>query len=185
MLLLVGVWAAHPAEAQSAARVRETALARIPRGQAVAADPEVLKAVREKNASRESMDEILRKDKEWAENTEHPLRKAQSRGACARRLQELTRDDALIVEVILMDARGANVCVSRETSDYWQGDEAKFQRTFGADKELFVDEPALDVSTGVYAIQLSMLVRDGGAKIGALTLSLRVRQQELGEGARR
>jgi hypothetical protein len=174
ILLLVAACPAVTAGAQSAASIRETALARISRAQALVADPELVKAVREKNASKESMEDIARKDKEWVENARYLLRKELSQSACALRLRELTRDDPVIVEAILMDAQGANVCVSRETSDYWQGDEAKFQRTFGANKDVFLDEPALDASTGVYAIQLSVLLRDAGAKIGALTLSLRV-----------
>lgn len=80
-----------------------------------------------------------------------------------------------------MDAQGANVCVSRETSDYWQGDEAKFQKSFGADKQAFVDDPAFDASTGVHAIQLTVIVFDGKTKIGALTLTLRVRKQDIPE----
>ena len=77
-----------------------------------------------------------------------------------------------------MDKNGANVCVSKETSDYWQGDEAKFQKTFGASKDVFVDEPSFDQSTNVYAIQLSVVVRDAGKKVGALTLGLRVSKQD-------
>ena len=37
-----------------------------------------------------------------------------------------------------------------------------------------MDEAAQDVSTGVYAIQLSVLVSNGPAKAGALTLTLRI-----------
>jgi hypothetical protein len=160
--------------------VREAALARVKLIQRIAADPEMLKAVRAKNASGETMDEVQRKDREWAQNPQFPLRKALTSGACAERLRDLTKGDANVAEVILMDKNGANVCVSRETSDYWQGDEAKFQKTFGADKALFVDEPAFDQSTNVFAIQMSAIVYDGGAKVGALTLGLRINQRELG-----
>lgn len=170
---------AAPARGQSAASVRETALARVARAQALSADPELVKAVLDKNATQEPMEDVARKDKEWVENPRYPLRKTLSESACAQRLRDLTREDRIIVEVILMDDQGANVCVSRETSDYWQGDEAKFQKTFGAGKDVFVDEPALDASTGVYAIQLSVLVRDQGRKIGALTLSLRVPKRDV------
>jgi hypothetical protein len=79
----------------------------------------------------------------------------------------------------VMDRQGANVCVSKETSDYWQGDEPKFQKTFEADKPVFVDEPKFDESAAVYGVQLSTLVTDGQAKIGALTLGLRVKKQDL------
>jgi hypothetical protein len=156
---------------------RETALARISRARAIAEDPEVLGAVRARNASPDTMAEIQRKDKEWMGNPQAPLRKTLTQNACAQRLREMTKDDPLIVEVILMDAQGANVCVSKETSDYWQGDEAKFHKTFGDGKEVFVDEPAFDTSANVYALQLSLLIRDGGKKVGALTLSLRVPKQ--------
>lgn len=158
--------------------VREMALARVLKARAVAADPEVLKAITAKNATHETMDEVHRKDKEWMANPQSPLRKELSGSACAQRVRDLTKDDPAIVEVIVMDRQGANVCVSRETSDYWQGDEAKFQKTYGADKEVFVDEPAFDASTGTYAVQLSVMVTDGRAKVGALTLTLRVRKGE-------
>ena len=153
---------------------RETALARISRARAIADDPEILSALRARNAAPDAMAEIQRKDKEWMANPQSPLRKTLSTNACAQRLRELTKEDPLIVEVILMAAKGANVCVAKETSDYWQGDEAKFHKTFGENKDVFVDEPAFDASANVYALQLSVLIKDGGKKAGALTLSLRV-----------
>lgn len=167
-----------PCRAPAQGNVRETALARIAKAQALASDPALLKAVAAKNAARESMEEIKRKDREWMENPRHPLRAELSGSPCAQRLRELTKDDPIIVEAILIDAQGANVCVSRETSDYWQGDEPKFARTFGADRDVFVDEPAYDASSATYAIQLSVLVRDGKTKIGALTFSMRVRKED-------
>ena len=97
-----------------------------------------------------------------------------TQGACADRLRSLVGDDSFVVEAFLTDARGALVCASRETSDYWQGDEPKWQKTYGEGKRLFIDEPAQDTSTGVYAIQLSTLVSNGSAKAGALTLTLRI-----------
>lgn len=174
---LVATVVGSPAFAQSVA-VRGAALARVTLAQRIAADPEVQKAVRAKNESGETNDEIQRKDKEWTQNPQHSLRKTLTGGACGQHLRDLTKADANIVEVILMDRNGANVCASKETSDYWQGDEPKFQKTFGANKDVFVDEPSFDQSTNVYAIQLSVIVRDAGKKIGALTLGLRVSKQE-------
>jgi hypothetical protein len=167
--------------AQVPGAVRQTAMARIGLAQTVAADPQVLKAVVAKNSTHETMEEILHIDKEWTDNLQYPLRKTLSMNACAQHLRELTKDDPLIVEVILMDAQGANVCVSKETSDYWQGDEAKWQKTFGASKEVFIDEPAFDASTGVYAIQLSAIVADGKTKVGALTFTLRLHREDVGK----
>jgi len=40
----------------------------------------------------------------------------------------------------------------------------------------FVDEPAFDASSATYAVQLSVPVSDAGKRIGALTLTLKVRK---------
>lgn len=181
--LLLLALAPAPARAQMAS-VRETALARIPRAQSMAADPELVRAVSEKNAANETMDQIQARDQGWVRNPKDPLRATLTESPCAKRLRELTRDDPLIVEVILMDDQGANVCVSRETSDYWQGDEAKWQKVFSEGREVFVDQPAFDVSSGTYAIQLSVPVRSGTARIGALCLTLRLRRSDLGSSGR-
>jgi hypothetical protein len=180
VLLLAAL--AAPAGAQMAS-VRETALARISRAQRMAADPQLVRAVTDKNASHETMEQIHARDEAWTKDPHDPLRATLTQSACAERLRDLTRDDPLIVEVILMDAQGANVCVSRETSDYWQGDEAKWQEVFTGGREAFVDQPALDASSGTYAIQLSVPVRSGSTRIGALCLTLRLRKGDLDTGA--
>lgn len=145
----------------------------------IASDAEILAAVAEKNKSPESPDTIQRNDQEWQRNRDYPLRKELTHNACAAQLKKLVQPDAVIVEAFVMDAQGGLVCSTVETSDYWQGDEAKWQRTFGEGQESFVDEPALDTSTGKYAIQLSTLVTDKGKKMGALTMTLKVSRQQL------
>jgi hypothetical protein len=174
---LVCLAAATPALAQ--ANLRELAAARIPLVRAISGDPVVMAALRAKNASGESFQDIRRKDAEWSQNPQAPLRKELTSNNCATRLRELTKSDPAVVEVILMDRNGANVCISRETSDYWQGDEEKFQKPYQEGHDIFMGEAAFDQSAGVYALQVSALVWDGDAKAGALTLSLRVKRQEL------
>ncbi len=47
----------------------------------------------------------------------------------------------LYAEVFVMDKTGLNVGQSSVTSDFWQGDEDKYQKTFAvADDALFIDE---------------------------------------------
>jgi hypothetical protein len=145
----------------------------------IAADAEILSAVAEKNRTPESQDSIQRNDQEWQRNKDFPMRKQLTHNACAVELKKLVQGDTAIVEAFVMDALGGLVCSTVETSDYWQGDEAKWQRTYGEGKESFVDEPALDASTGQYAIQLSALISDKGRKVGALTLTLKVSRQQL------
>jgi hypothetical protein len=161
-------------QAPTAARVKQTAYARVVLAHAIAADPEVRKAVAAKNAEGEPSPAIERRDREWS--LAPARRSAFTTGPCADRLREMTKGDALVVEVILMDERGANVCLSRETSDYWQGDEAKWTKTFVEGLDPFVDEPAFDASSATYAVQLSVPVAEGQRRIGALTLTLRVRR---------
>lgn len=80
-----------------------------------------------------------------------------------------------ITEAFVMDNRGLNVATSAVTSDYWQGDEAKFQKTFGAGAgAVFVDEIELDESTQTYQGQVSFTLTDpaSGEVIGAVTIGL-------------
>jgi hypothetical protein len=98
---------------------------------------------------------------------------------CSIRIRKLLADDPHVVEALVMDNRGALVCATVEASDYWQGDEAKWQRTYQDGKEVFVDSPALDPSTGVYAVQLSVLIAEGSSRLGAVTLTLKIRRSDL------
>ena len=80
----------------------------------------------------------------------------------------------VISEIILMDNRGMNVAVSSVTSDFWQGDEAKYLETFpkGADA-MHVGEIELDESSQTYQAQVSFVVTDAaGTPVGAVTVGL-------------
>ncbi len=81
----------------------------------------------------------------------------------------------LITEVFIMDARGLNVAASDVTSDYWQGDEAKFTETYplGPDAEHFSDIE-FDESTQSYQAQMSITITDPatGEPIGAMTIGV-------------
>ena len=157
-----------------AAKARETATARVPVAQAIAADPELAKAIQAKNQAGESDADVLKKDKEWQANPRYPLRQELTSNACAARLKKLLAGEPIVVEAFLMDNKGALVCATRETSDYWQGDEAKWQSTYADGKPVFIDQPALDISTNSFGVQLSVIVKDGGKTAGALTLTLKV-----------
>jgi hypothetical protein len=171
MLLVQGV---RPTEA---VRARETAYARLETARMIAADRELLAAIEAKNGVAESQAEILQKDQGWIRNPEYPLRKALTSNDCARRLRALIAADPIIVEAFLIDSRGGIVCATAETSDYWQGDEAKWKRTFEQNNDLYLDDPALDASTGTFALQLSTLVSSSGRKQGVVTLTMKVRRE--------
>jgi hypothetical protein len=163
---------------QSAAQVKETAYARVGRAQAIARDPAIRDATLASNAVAETPEQIKRRDAYWIANPKDPLRQTIVRAPCSGRVRELVKDDAVVVEAFVMNDRGTLVCSIAETSDYWQGDEAKWQRTFQDGRDPFVEEPAFDASSGTYAIQVSVPIEDKGKRIGAVTLTLKLRRAE-------
>lgn len=177
MLVAVAALAPCVLLAQDTAAVKQMALARVKLAEQIAADPEIRKAVEAKNTEGETQQTIDARDREWTHNPAAPLRKALTGSRCAARLRELIAADPLVVEAIVMDAHGANVCVSRETSDYWQGDEDKWKKPFVEGRPAFVDEPAFDASSATYAVQLSVPVSVSSKRVGALTLTLKVRKE--------
>ena len=82
-------------------------------------------------------------------------------------------------EIFVMDARGLNVGQSARTSDYWQGDEAKWQETFLAGAgSVHVSDVEEDESTQTFQVQVSLPIVDGGAPIGAITIGVDVEYLE-------
>lgn len=80
-----------------------------------------------------------------------------------------------MTEVIVMDSQGLNVAASNATSDYWQGDEDKYQKTYGVGVgAVHFSEIEFDESTQIYQVQISFTLTDPatGAAIGAMTVGL-------------
>jgi hypothetical protein len=81
----------------------------------------------------------------------------------------------LYSEIFITDNKGLNVGQSSITSDFWQGDEAKFQKTFpkgvGAS---FVDDAEWDDKFRVWKAQLNITISDasGTTPIGAATIEI-------------
>ncbi|PLX37212.1 MAG: hypothetical protein C0606_11990 [Hyphomicrobiales bacterium] len=81
----------------------------------------------------------------------------------------------MFVEIFVMDNKGLNVGQSSITSDFWQGDEGKFQKTFPAGAgTVFVDEPEWDEDFKIWRAQLNMTLaaEDGKTPIGAATIEV-------------
>ena len=67
------------------------------------------------------------------------------------------------------------MAMTDKTSDYWQGDEAKFQKSYnGGSGAVFVDEVEFDDSAQAYLCQVSVPVKDGAEVIGAITIGIDV-----------
>lgn len=80
----------------------------------------------------------------------------------------------LISEIFVTDNLGLNVAASAPTSDYWQGDEAKFTEVFGKGPDaMLIGEVEFDDSVGAYIGQVSIPVLDEtGGVIGTMTIGL-------------
>ena len=81
----------------------------------------------------------------------------------------------LFTEIFIMDKFGLNVGQSSVTSDYWQGDEDKFQKTFQVGPEaVFIDEPEYDDGTRTWRVQVNLTIVDPSSKaaIGAATAEI-------------
>lgn len=78
----------------------------------------------------------------------------------------------LYTEIFVMDAKGLNVGQSAITSDFWQGDEAKFQKTFpNGEAAIFVDEAEFHEASKTWRAQVNLtLSGSSGSPIGAVTV---------------
>lgn len=80
-----------------------------------------------------------------------------------------------MTEIFIMDEHGLNVAASDVTSDMWQGDEAKFQDTYGKGAgSVHISGVELDESTQRYQGQISVTIVDPetGSPIGAITVGV-------------
>jgi C4-dicarboxylate-specific signal transduction histidine kinase len=171
-LILMGVVVVAPASAEKAspAIVDYVQTQIVPLG----TDPVIVAAVKAENARRKSLDQIKELDEKWKRTPGiADYMKALMDSACGSRLRSLQSAAGFFAEAFVMDNQGANVCMSDKTSDYWQGDEAKFQQSYkGGAGAVFIDEVAFDESSQKYVVQASVPVKDGDNVIGALTVSV-------------
>ncbi len=81
----------------------------------------------------------------------------------------------LFTEIFVMDKFGLNVGQSSVTSDYWQGDEGKFQKTYDIGPDaVFIDEPEFNDETKTWRTQVNFTIVDPESKtaIGAATAEI-------------
>ena len=143
---------------------------------------DALKAQNIKHAALAEAD-IIKLDKEWRAQVDapsKPLIDSVTKNALSTFLAtKKTESKGLLTEIFVMDDKGLNAGQSDITSDYWQGDEAKWQKTFkvGVDA-VFVDKVEKDESTQQLQVQMSVSVKDPetGKVIGAVTLGINVDQ---------
>jgi hypothetical protein len=137
-------------------------------------DPILVKAVKEQNAKKISLSAIQAIDKQWIDGKD-TLSAVIAANSCSAYLKKLEKEQAAYDEAFVMDNQGANVCMTERTSDYWQGDEAKWQKSFDGGKgAIFIDERKYDSSAKTVLVQISVPVMEGDKAIGAITVGVKV-----------
>ncbi len=146
-------------------------------------DPVLINAIRSQNKANAGLtqSDIDALDRKWraeiGARTKPMINKMLGRPASEMLLGLRNEGEGLFTEIFVMDNRGLNVAQSDATSDYWQGDEAKWKNTFLAGRDaVFVDEVEFDDSTQTYQVQVSLAIADpdNGVVIGAITIGVDV-----------
>lgn len=141
-------------------------------------DPVLVQAVKTENAKRKSMDDITDLDRKWM-NTPGiaDFMKGVLENSAANYLDGIQAKEAYYAEIFLMDNQGALVAATDKTSDYWQGDEAKFKVPFSTGT-MHVSDVEFDTSAQGYLVQVSVPVKDGDKVIGAIMFGINLDEFE-------
>lgn len=148
--------------------------------------PVVTEALRSRNEGETQLEqsEIDALDAKWREETkteDQPLITSVLANPLSSYLYRIqARSVGLFTEVFVMDRNGLNVGQSSVTSDYWQGDEAKFQKTVGVGPgTVFIDEPEFNEETFTWRAQINLTIEDTqGQSIGAITVEVNLTELE-------
>lgn len=162
--------------------LREVAAKKI---QEWAKDPAVVAAVKAQNKAHSglSQGDIDKMDKQWRSETaasaQPMIQKVISNELSKFLKAKKEASQGLYTEIFVMDNKGLNVGQSDVTSDYWQGDEAKWQKTYmvGGDA-VHIGGVQKDESTQSFQSQVSVSIVDPANKqvIGAVTVGVDVEQ---------
>lgn len=136
--------------------------------------PVIVRAVRSQNSEQLDMDLIQERDAEWrAAQQESGFQRAMLNSEASRVLRGFIERNPDFNEAFATDNQGANVAVYPLTSDYWQGDEDKWTRSFNnGNGRLHVGDVEVDDSTNTAAVQVSVPILDRGRTIGVLVIGI-------------
>ena len=146
----------------------------------IGSDPVIVATVKKANAEKKTLDQIKKEDETWR-NTPgiDAFMTSLLQNDCAKHIRALQEANDFYMEIFVMDNMGANVAMTDKTSDYWQGDEDKFIKSYNQGKgDVFVDDVEFDDSSQAYLVQVSVPVMDGGTCIGAITFGIDIDKVE-------
>ncbi len=141
---------------------------------AIGRDPVVVEMVGRQNSIDTNLQDIRQRDEIWKANSgiDRFMMDLMS-NECALVLHNYECDYPFIVETFAMDSLGANVGQTTKTSDYWQGDEAKFTESYKDGRgEIYYGDVEYDDSVNEIIVQVSIPVMSDNRAIGAITFGI-------------
>ncbi len=169
-----------PVQADQAADLKAMANAKI---KVWAHDAKVIAAIKAQNAKHAALDQasIIKLDKQWRAETSASSKPmidgilGNDLSAFLKGIQGKNGD--LFTEIFVMDNKGMNVGQSAITSDYWQGDEAKWKKSYGNGAgAVHIGKVKQDESSQKFQSQVSVAISEGGKVIGAVTVGVNVEE---------
>ena len=143
-------------------------------------NPVLVKAVKAHNGEKLTLDTIKKTDEEWqATSGVDAFMKELMSNFAAKELQKLEATMPFLFECFLMGDQGENIAMTNKTSDYWQGDEEKFTKSFNAGKgQIRIGKVKFDSSAQAYQVQVSIPVKEGAATIGVIIIGVNLDDYE-------
>ncbi len=143
-------------------------------------NPELISAIKQQNRQNALLkqSDIDKLDKQWRDETKsdnRPLIDKTLDTDLSKYLSTIKSGSAgLYTEIFVMDNRGLNVAQSDITSDYWQGDEAKWIKTYQSGKNaVHIGTIKIDESSQEVQVQLSISISDSADRVvGAITFGI-------------
>ena len=138
-------------------------------------DATIIDAVKAQNAKYAGISEsdVIDLDKKWRADDQSLIQPTLENALSNFLKSKLEESDGQFTEIFVMDDKGLNVGQSALTSDYWQGDEAKWQETYAKGAgSIHVSDVDFDESSQTYQVQISTTISDGDTVIGAITLGV-------------
>jgi hypothetical protein len=165
-LIVAAALVATTVSAQSARQVQKRAAAEVVKLRQAGSEPLIVDAVKKQNARELPLVAVRVLDQRWFVGKESVLARQTISGPCADRLRALLAANAAYAEAIVLDKQGAVVCANARTTNYWYGEQPRWQRTI--EGETFTD------LTNKSDAVLSVPVLDEGRPIGAITIRVKL-----------
>lgn len=140
-------------------------------------NPQIIEEVKQQNSKHIPLKSIKEIDKLWQSyDINHPVKKTMYASKTGSYLKSLIEfEQSIYSEIFLTDNQGANITAWPITSDYWQGDEAKWSRAFNRGQgDIFIGELEYDESSEANAIQISVPIMNEGRAIGVLIAGIKL-----------